>query len=130
MTLPQIEVYSKEWCPYCNKAKALLKSKGLSYSEIDITHDEVREQEMMERSRRQTVPQIFVARQSIGGYDDMAQLNATGELNRMLDLGESEELQKIYDVVVVEAGPAGLSAAIYAARKKNRRTDRNSRYPN
>lgn len=56
----KIEVYSKSWCPYCNKAKSLLKSKGFDYEEIDATHDEARETEMIERSRRQTVPQIFI----------------------------------------------------------------------
>ena len=62
-----IETYSRDWCPYCKKAKALLRSKELDYHEIDITHDEVLEQEMIERSFRQTVPQIFVNGESIGG---------------------------------------------------------------
>ena len=113
----KIEVYSKAWCPYCNKAKALLKSKGLSYREIDTTHDEALEQEMIERSRRQTVPQIFINEISVGGYDDLAQLNSTGELDRMLGLTEGGELQEVFDLVVVGAGPAGISAALYAARK-------------
>lgn len=112
-----IEVYSKSWCPYCTKAKALLKSKGLAYQEIDITHDEAREREMLERSRRQTVPQIFIDGRSIGGYDDLARLNPTGELDRMLGISEQAELRQVFDLVVVGAGPAGLSAALYAARK-------------
>ena len=69
--MSKIEIYSKSWCPYCNKAKALLKSKGLSYEEIDTTHDEALQQEMVERSRRQTVPQIFIDDGSIGGCDDL-----------------------------------------------------------
>jgi alkyl hydroperoxide reductase subunit F len=112
-----IQIYSKDWCPYCNKAKALLHSKGLSYEEINITTDEVREREMIRRSNRQTVPQIFIAGRSIGGYDDLAQLNATGELDRMLGTAQTSQLHKVYDVAVVGAGPAGIAAAIYAARK-------------
>ena len=115
--MPLIEVYSKSWCPYCNKAKALLKAKGLSYKEVDTTHDEVLEHEMVERSQRQTVPQIFIDNVSIGGYDDLAKINATGELDRMLGITAGDDLRQVYDVVIVGAGPAGLSAAMYASRK-------------
>jgi alkyl hydroperoxide reductase subunit F len=98
-----IEIYSRDWCPYCKKAKALLGSKGLDYHEIDITHDEALEQEMIERARRQTVPQIFVKGESIGGYDDLARLNASGELDRMLGIESSVEPQQVFDVVIVGA---------------------------
>ena len=115
--MAKIEVYSKEWCPYCTKAKALLRSKQLEYEEIDITSDAEGEQEMIERSQRRTVPQIFIDEQSVGGYDDLAQLNATGELDRLLNLESLIDLTKVYDVAIVGAGPAGMSAAIYAVRK-------------
>lgn len=112
-----LQIYTKQWCPYCAKAKALLKSKGLEYEQIDITTDETRQQEMVERSGRRTVPQVFLDGRSIGGYDDLANLNATGELDRRLGLKTKTDLTKVYDVAVIGAGPAGLAAAIYAVRK-------------
>ncbi len=115
--MADLEIYTKEWCPYCAKAKALLKSKGLSYREINVTSDEARQQEMVTRSGRRTVPQIFLAGESLGGYDDLANLNATGELDRRLGLKTAVDLTKVYDVAVIGAGPAGLAAAIYAVRK-------------
>jgi len=111
-----IEVYSKEWCPYCKKAKALLASKGLEFAEIDITNDPAGTDRMIARSGRRTVPQIFIDGDAIGGYDDLAILNDTGELDRRLGV-EGVQIKRVYDVVVVGAGPAGMAAAIYAARK-------------
>jgi alkyl hydroperoxide reductase subunit F len=115
--MADIEIYTKEWCPYCAKAKALLKSKGLSYQEIDVTSDEQRQQEMVARSGRRTVPQVFLNGQPLGGYDDLANLNATGELDRRLGRQTTIDLTKVYDVAIIGAGPAGLAAAIYAVRK-------------
>ena len=112
-----IEIYSKDWCPYCSKAKSLLHSKGVGYIEIDVTNDEQQENEMVERSKRRTVPQIFINNESIGGYDDIAQLNATGELDRKLGLDTKKAMHDVYDVAVLGAGPAGMAAAIYAVRK-------------
>ncbi len=112
-----LEIYTKEWCPYCAKAKALLKSKGLSYQEVNITSDEALQQEMVTRSGRRTVPQIFLDGESVGGYDDLANFNATGELDRRLGIKTAADLTKVYDVAVIGAGPAGLAAAIYAVRK-------------
>jgi alkyl hydroperoxide reductase subunit F len=115
--MANVEIYTKEWCPYCAKAKALLKSKGLSYREINITVDETLRQEMVARSGRRTVPQLFLDGASIGGYDDLANLNASGELDRRLGIQKTSDLTKVYDVAVIGAGPAGLAAAIYAVRK-------------
>jgi len=112
-----VGIYSKEWCPYCAKAKALLKAKGLAYQEIDVTTDEARQQEMVARSGRRTVPQIFLDGVSVGGYDDLANLNATGELDRRIGKRTAVDLTKVYDVAILGAGPAGLAAAVYAVRK-------------
>src|ERR1019366_10802637 len=115
--MAQIEIYTKQWCPYCLKAKALLHSKAVEYDEIDVTSDEPRQAEMVERSGMRSVPQIFLDGESVGGYDDLARLNATGELDRRLGRGEEAPLLDVYDVAVIGAGPAGLTAAMYTARK-------------
>ena len=86
--MARIEIYTKEWCPYCLKAKALLRAKDIAYDEIDVTADEPRQAEMVERSGMRSVPQIFLDGDKVGGYDDLARLNATGELDRRLGRGE------------------------------------------
>jgi GrxC family glutaredoxin len=78
--MPNLEVYSKEWCPYCAKAKALLKSKGLTYQEMDVTSDETLQQQMIARAGRRTVPQIFFDGVSIGGMTTWR----TVTINRLL----------------------------------------------
>lgn len=111
-----IEIYTKEWCPYCAKAKALLRVKGLDYLELNVTDDPQREDEMIRRSGLRTVPQVFIDGESVGGYDALAALNASGDLDRKLGLPVTV-VRTVYDVAVVGAGPAGLVAALYAARK-------------
>lgn len=112
-----IEIYSKEWCPYCIKAKRLLDSRGVEYTVRDVTSNRKLEREMVERSGRRSVPQIFIDGEAIGGYDDLAQLNAAGELDRLLGITSEPVEEKLYDLAVIGAGPAGLSAALYGARK-------------
>lgn len=82
MANPVIQVYSKEQCPYCANAKALLRSKRLKFEKTNVTSDVGTEQEMITRSQHRTVPQIFIDDCSIGGYDDLSQLNATSKLNQ------------------------------------------------
>ena len=82
----QVEVFSKDNCPYCVRAKALLASKDVSYEEIDVSRDSDMLVSMMQRSKQRTVPQIFINGQSIGGYDDLAKLNKNGELDQILGL--------------------------------------------
>lgn len=82
--MTKVEIYTKDWCPYSTRAKADLADKGVSFEEIDVTNDTIREQEMIARSSRQTVPQIFVDGRHLGGSDDLRALDASGELDRWL----------------------------------------------
>jgi len=110
-------MYSMEWCPYCAKAKALLNAKGIEYDEVDVTDDEAKALEMVQRTGQQGVPQFFIDGRWIGGYDNLAYLNATGALDQLFGIESTVDLTKVWDVAVVGAGPAGLTAALYAARK-------------
>ena len=78
--MPHIEVYSTPNCPFCVSAKALLKSKNLSFQEIDVSDDVESLQKMIKLSGLRTVPQIFINNQSIGGFSELAQMNTEGGL--------------------------------------------------
>ena len=112
----KIEVYSKDWCPYCKKAKAFLKSKGLSFTEIDINEGNNYEV-MQERTGNKTVPQIIINDQSLGGYDDIIDLENKGEFNGLIGKDTKDLSQKEWELIILGAGPAALNAALYAARK-------------
>ena len=79
--MAKVVVYTTENCPYCRMAKALLSSRSISFEEIRIDLDESKRDEMLHRSQRRTVPQIFINDQSIGGYDDLAALAKSGKLD-------------------------------------------------
>jgi len=81
--MPHIEVYSTPNCPFCVSAKTLLKSKNLSFEEIDVSNDIDSLQKMVKLSGLRTVPQIFINNQSIGGFDELSQMNADGELAQL-----------------------------------------------
>ena len=81
--MPHIEVYSTPNCPFCVSAKALLKSKNLSFQEIDVSDDIESLQKMVKLSGLRTVPQIFINNQSIGGFDELSKMNADGGLPQL-----------------------------------------------
>lgn len=87
--MPRVVVYSSAFCPYCVRAKNLLTRKGVNYEEIRIDLERDKMLEMMQRSQRRTVPQIFIDDFHVGGYDDMAELDMEGKLDQMLDVSES-----------------------------------------
>ena len=83
--MPKIEIYTKMFCPYCTRAKALLDSKGATYEEHDISMGGPGRQEMLGRSNgKTTVPQIFIGDTHVGGSDDLAALERAGKLDAML----------------------------------------------
>jgi glutaredoxin 3 len=83
--MADIVVYTKDYCPYCVRAKALLARKGQKFREIDISQDEKLQQEVVEKSGgRRTVPQIFIDGKSVGGCDDLYALDASGKLDPLL----------------------------------------------
>ncbi len=79
-----VTIYTSPSCAYCAMAKRLLAQKGVVANEIDIAADAGSMREMMARSGRRTVPQIFIGERHIGGYDDMARLDQQGELDAAL----------------------------------------------
>lgn len=79
-----VTLYATGWCPYCVRARALLARKGAVVEEIDIEALPEQRAVMMERSGRRTVPQIFIGGRHIGGSDDLAALDRTGELDALL----------------------------------------------
>ena len=84
--MTQVVMYTTGMCPYCVRAKMLLTSKGVTWDELRIEGDRALMREMMERSGRRTVPQIFIGDQHVGGYDDLAELDAFGQLDPLLGL--------------------------------------------
>ena len=82
--MQDIDVYSKDYCPYCHRAVELLNIKGVSFNLIDVTSNSSRETEMQQRSGRRTVPQIFIGDRHIGGCDDLFALDERGELDHLL----------------------------------------------
>jgi glutaredoxin 3 len=83
--MPNIEIYTTRICPYCVRAKALLKRKGQEFTEIDVSEDDDLMGKMVERSGgRMTVPQIFINDRHVGGCDDLYEMEQAGKLDPLL----------------------------------------------
>jgi glutaredoxin 3 len=82
--MAKVIVYSKDHCPYCVKAKELLRARNIAFTEIRVDTDPQKLEEMLRLSQRRTVPQIFINDQSIGGFDDLAALAKSGKLDGLL----------------------------------------------
>ncbi|NHN40884.1 glutaredoxin 3 [Halorubellus sp. JP-L1] len=122
---PRVEVYTKENCGYCEKAKDLLDEKGVEYETINVTGDEDAFEEMVERADgRQTAPEVFIDDELIGGWDETSALDQEGKLDEKLGLvtdggSDDEDVEEHRKMIVAGTGIAGLTAAIYAARSNN-----------
>lgn len=79
-----VVMYATAWCPYCARARDLLRSKGVAFQEIDIEAQPEQRDAMIRRSGRSTVPQIFIGERHIGGSDELHELDAAGGLDPLL----------------------------------------------
>jgi glutaredoxin 3 len=82
--MPKVQIYSKQQCPYCVRAKGLLDRKGVPYEEIDVENDDATRAWLVEATGQRTVPQIFVDGRSLGGFTDVDALDKAGELDPIL----------------------------------------------
>lgn len=80
-----VTMYTTRFCPYCIGARSLLDGKGVPYRDIAVDHEPALRREMMARSGRRTVPQIWVGEQHIGGYDELRSLDRQGRLDELLE---------------------------------------------
>jgi len=84
MSQPVVTLYTSDWCPYCRQARDLLTQKNLVFSEINVEDEPKFREEMIARSNRRTVPQIFIGDKHVGGCDDLFELDRSGELDRLI----------------------------------------------
>lgn len=82
--MPEIVIYTAQRCPYCTMAKKLLDRKGAVYTEIDVDSKPELRQEVMEKTKRRTVPQIYIGDYHVGGFDDLHALDMRKELDPLL----------------------------------------------
>lgn len=84
--MPAIQIYTSQLCGYCQRARRLLERKGVEYEEIRVDIEPERWNEMVARSGRDTVPQLFVGERHVGGFEDMVDLDLDGELYPLLGI--------------------------------------------
>lgn len=85
MSAPQVVMYVTSWCPYCERARRLLRAKNVAFEEIDVESARAGREEMIARSGgRRTVPQIFIGNTHVGGSQELQSLEAEGRLDALL----------------------------------------------
>ncbi len=119
---PDVELYTRDRCGYCRRAKQLLNQKNVDYTEINVSEQPERREEMMRRSDGgKTYPQIFIGEQHVGGCDELYELESKGVLDAMLEnetdgTDDGTPGQPVRNVIILGSGSAGLTAALYNAR--------------
>ena len=82
--MAKVTLYGNPSCAYCGAARMLLKKKGVTWEDVAVHTDADKREEMVERSGRTSVPQIFIGEQHVGGFDDLCALDESGELDKLL----------------------------------------------
>ena len=82
--MENVVIYTKNYCPYCVRAKSLLSEKGVKFREVHLDQEPEKFQELKEKTGLMTVPQIFINEKLVGGFDDLSSLEQAGELDSLL----------------------------------------------
>lgn len=82
--MPNVQIFSTNYCSYCRAAKAFFDQRGVAYEEVDLTGDDAGREALVKRTGRMTVPQIFIGEHHVGGYDDLRALDRAGGLQALL----------------------------------------------
>ena len=86
--MARVAVYTTKTCPFCVRAKRLLEARGITYEEIDVGHDDGLRADLIRRTGRRTVPQIFIDGDPIGGFEELAALDASTRLADLVEDGD------------------------------------------
>jgi glutaredoxin 3 len=84
VSAPRVTIYTSGFCPYCERARALLERKGVAWTEIDLEAEPARRAELMARGGARSVPQIFIGDRHVGGWDELYALDRAGQLDALL----------------------------------------------